>query len=45
LLNGAGFFHQAHRAVDDCHALLEVLDFGLPTTARLRLGALRCRSQ
>jgi DNA polymerase-3 subunit epsilon len=21
LLNGAGFFHQAHRAVDDCHAL------------------------
>ena len=23
LLNGAGFFHQAHRAVDDCHALLE----------------------
>ena len=32
LLNGAGFFHQAHRAVDDCHALLEVLDFELPTT-------------
>ena len=32
LLNGAGFFHQAHRAVDDCHALLEILDFELPTT-------------
>jgi DNA polymerase III subunit epsilon len=32
LLHGAGFFHQAHRAVDDCHALLEVLDFDLPTT-------------
>lgn len=32
LLNGAGFFHQAHRAVDDCHALLEILDFVLPTT-------------
>ena len=31
LLNGAGFFHQAHRAVDDCHALLEVLAFELPT--------------
>lgn len=30
LLNGAGFFHQAHRAVDDCHALLEVLAFELP---------------
>jgi DNA polymerase-3 subunit epsilon len=31
LLNGAGFFHQAHRAVDDCHALLEVLACELPT--------------
>lgn len=30
LLNGAGFFHQGHRAVDDCHALLEVLAFQLP---------------
>ena len=27
LLNGTGFFHQAHRAVDDCHALLEILAF------------------
>jgi len=32
LLNGVGYFHQAHRAVDDCHALLEVLAFELPTT-------------
>ena len=32
LLNGAGFFHQAHRAVDDCHALLEILALELPTT-------------
>jgi DNA polymerase-3 subunit epsilon len=32
LLNGAGYFHSAHRAVDDCHALLEVLAFELPTT-------------
>jgi DNA polymerase-3 subunit epsilon len=24
LLNGAVFFQQAHRAVDDCHALLEI---------------------
>ena len=30
LLNGAGFFHQAHRAVDDCHALLEILAVDLP---------------
>lgn len=40
LLNGAGFFHQAHRAVDDCHALLEVLDFVLPTTGAPALALL-----
>jgi DNA polymerase-3 subunit epsilon len=40
LLNGAGLFHQAHRAVDDCHALLEVLDFTLPTTGAPALAAL-----
>jgi DNA polymerase-3 subunit epsilon len=33
LVNGAGYFHQAHRAVDDCHALLEILAFELPTGA------------
>ncbi|MBX9645537.1 MAG: 3'-5' exonuclease [Xanthobacteraceae bacterium] len=40
LLNGAGFFHSAHRAVDDCHALLEVLAFELPTTGAPALGLL-----
>ena len=40
LLNGAGFFHQAHRAVDDCHALLEILDFTLPTSRAPALAAL-----
>ncbi|MCK1595316.1 3'-5' exonuclease [Bradyrhizobium sp. 164] len=40
LLNGAGFFHQAHRAVDDCHALLEVLAFELPTTGSPALAVL-----
>lgn len=40
LLNGAGFFHQAHRAVDDCHALLEILDFVLPTTDARALALL-----
>ncbi|WP_083860028.1 3'-5' exonuclease [Bradyrhizobium diazoefficiens] len=40
LLNGAGFFHQAHRAVDDCHALLEVLNFVLPTTGAPALALL-----
>ncbi|WP_027577116.1 3'-5' exonuclease [Bradyrhizobium sp. WSM1743] len=40
LLNGAGFFHQAHRAVDDCHALLEVLAFELPATGAPALALL-----
>ncbi|MEY9749922.1 DNA polymerase III epsilon subunit-like protein [Bradyrhizobium japonicum] len=40
LLNGAGFFHQAQRAVDDCHALLEVLAFELPTTGSPALALL-----
>jgi hypothetical protein len=40
LLNGAGYFHQAHRAVDDCHALLEVLHFTLPTTGAPALALL-----
>jgi DNA polymerase III subunit epsilon len=40
LLNGAGFFHQAHRAVDDCHALLEILALKLPTTGAPALALL-----
>jgi DNA polymerase-3 subunit epsilon len=40
LLNGAGLFHQAHRAVDDCHALLEILAFELPTTGTPALAVL-----
>lgn len=40
LLNGAGYFHQAHRAVDDCHALLEVLAFELPTMGSSALALL-----
>jgi DNA polymerase III subunit epsilon len=40
LLNGAGFFHRAHRAVDDCHALLEILAFELPTTGAPALALL-----
>ena len=40
LLNGAGYFHQAHRAVDDCHAVLEILDFDLPTTRAPALAVL-----
>ncbi|WP_024512051.1 3'-5' exonuclease [Bradyrhizobium sp. ARR65] len=40
LLNDAGFFHQAHRAVDDCHALLEILALELPTAGAPALGIL-----
>jgi DNA polymerase-3 subunit epsilon len=39
-LNGAGFFHHGHRAVDDCHALLEILAFELPTTSAPALALL-----
>jgi DNA polymerase-3 subunit epsilon len=40
LLNGAGFFHQAHRAIDDCHALLEILAYELPTAGAPALAVL-----
>jgi DNA polymerase III epsilon subunit-like protein len=40
LLNGARFFHHAHRAVDDCHSLLEILDFTLQTTGAPALALL-----
>jgi DNA polymerase-3 subunit epsilon len=40
LLAGAGFFHQAHRAIDDCHALLEILAFELPDLRKPALAAL-----
>jgi DNA polymerase-3 subunit epsilon len=45
LLNGAGFFHQARRAVDDCHALLEIFAFELPTTGTSALTVLRERAR
>ena len=45
LLNGAGFFHQAHRAVDDCHALLEILAFELPTIGTPALAVLLERAR
>ncbi|MDA9479656.1 DNA polymerase III subunit epsilon [Bradyrhizobium sp. CCBAU 65884] len=40
LLNGAGFFHHAHRTVDDCHALLEILALELPTMGSSALALL-----
>jgi DNA polymerase-3 subunit epsilon len=45
LLNGAGFFHQAHRAVDDCHALLEILALELPTTGAPALAVLLAQAR
>jgi DNA polymerase-3 subunit epsilon len=45
LLNGAGFFHQAHRAADDCHALLEVLALELPTTGTPALAVLLAQAR
>ncbi len=40
LVGQCGWFHQGHRAVDDCHALLEVLAAPLPDHAGLPLGHL-----
>jgi DNA polymerase-3 subunit epsilon len=40
LLNGAGFFHHAHRAVDDCHALVEILSVELPSVGAPALAVL-----
>ena len=40
LLNGTGYFHQAHRAVDDCYALLEILAFELPAVGSPALTVL-----
>jgi DNA polymerase-3 subunit epsilon len=45
LLAGAGFFHHAHRAIDDCHALLEILAFELPTLGKPALAALLERAR
>jgi DNA polymerase-3 subunit epsilon len=38
LLSGVGMFHEAHRAVDDCRALLEVLAFEIPDIQRTTLS-------
>lgn len=40
LLAGVGLFYQAHRAVDDCQALLEVLASDLPGANRPALAVL-----
>ncbi|MGO4714267.1 3'-5' exonuclease [Bradyrhizobium sp. 2TAF24] len=45
LLMKAGFFHEAHRAVDDCQALLEILAFQLPGTDKSVLSVLLERAR
>ena len=40
LVNQNGWFHHGHRAVDDCHALLEVLAAPLPDGTGMTLGRL-----
>ncbi len=47
LVGQAGYFHEGHRAVDDCHALLEILDRqqgdGESPFAELFHASQRCR--
>jgi DNA polymerase-3 subunit epsilon len=45
LLMGGGLFHTAHRAVDDCRALLEVLAMTLAGTERPALASLLDRAR
>jgi DNA polymerase-3 subunit epsilon len=45
LLAGVGLFHQAHRAIDDCRALIEILATDLPKTNRSGLSALLERAR
>ena len=45
LLADIGYFHNAHRAIDDCHALVEILAHPLPATARSVFGELLDRAR
>jgi DNA polymerase-3 subunit epsilon len=45
LLADIGYFHNAHRATDDCHALIEILAHLLPTMARSVLAELLDRAR
>jgi DNA polymerase-3 subunit epsilon len=45
LLAGCGIFHDAHRAVDDCHAVLEVLAKALPGSPATALAAMLSRAR
>jgi DNA polymerase-3 subunit epsilon len=45
LLADCGLFHDAHRAVDDCHAVLEILAKPLPGASTTALAALLARAR
>lgn len=45
LLAGIGLFHQAHRAIDDCRALIEVLAAEVPSQNRSVFGILLERAR
>ncbi|MER2269267.1 3'-5' exonuclease [Methylobacterium oxalidis] len=45
LLIDCGYFHQGHRAIDDCHALLQLLARPLKTSGRLALSCLLERAR
>ena len=45
LLTQSGFFHDAHRALDDCHATLEILGSELPGTSTTALAVLLDRAR
>jgi DNA polymerase-3 subunit epsilon len=44
LVTQSGLFHDAHRAIDDCHATLEILTRQLPATSTTALAALLDRA-
>lgn len=45
LVTQLGLFHDAHRAIDDCHAALEILSRQLPATSTTALAALLDRAR
>jgi DNA polymerase-3 subunit epsilon len=45
LLTQSGFFHDAHRALDDCHATLEILARELPGASTTALAVLLDRAR
>ncbi len=45
LLAGVGLFHQAHRAIDDCRALIEILSSNVPKLSRSAFSVLLERAR